>query len=168
MCGGENPTPHRQQSRVCQLPPVRYDGFFAQDSSVHQFPDQEQVVIPLKKKKNSKESVTAGHRRNKEDLENITSASLAFRTALTVRGVKSRWRGAEEQQSFSHSSTSCTSRALTGTSDPKPGPATTPPSWSDGDARGSSADTEGTAEDLSLQAASEADFVDPLTKFAGQ
>lgn len=125
---------------------MRHDSFFAQYSSVHQFSDEEQVVIPLKK---SKESVIAGHRQNKEDLENITSVSVAFRTAVTVRGVKSRWRGAEEQQSFSHSSTSCTSTSLTGTSNPKPGPAKTPSPWCDEDASGSPADTEQTREVLS-------------------
>lgn len=147
---------------------MRHDSFFAQYFSVHQFSDEEQVVIPLKK---SKESVIAGHRQNK-DLENITSVSVAFRTAVTVRGVKSRWRGAEEQQSFSHSSTSCTSTSLTGTSNPKPGPAKTPSPWCDEDASGSSADTEQTRDTRRSKrshiAQLEVSSAVSLTKFAGQ
>lgn len=75
-----------------------------------------------------------------------TSVSLAFSTAVTVSGVKSRWRGGEEQQSSFHSSTSCSSSALTGGSDPEPGPTTTPspPLRPDRDTTGSSADTEQT------------------------
>lgn len=90
--------------------------------------------------------------KSKEVWKTFTSVSLAFRTAVTVRGVKSRWSGAEEQQSFSHSSTSCANRALTGTSDPEPGPATTPSPRSNADASGSSADTGQTQEVLSSQA----------------
>lgn len=73
-----------------------------------------------------------------------TSVSLAFSTAVTVSGVKSRWRGAEAQQSPSHISASCSSSALTGGSDPEPGPTTTPspPLHPDRDSTGSSADTE--------------------------
>lgn len=72
-----------------------------------------------------------------------TSVSLAFSTAVTASGVKSRWRGAEEQQSPSHSSASCSSSALTGSSDPEPGPTTTPspPLHPGRDSTGSSADT---------------------------
>lgn len=94
-----------------------------------------------------------GHgQKNKEVSDNVTSVSLAFRTAVTVRGAKSSWRGAQEQQSLSHSSTSCTSRALTGSSDPEPGPATTPSTRSNADASGSSAVTEQTREVLICQA----------------
>lgn len=72
---------------------------------------------------------------------------------MTVRGVKSRWRGAEEEEhSFSHSSTSCTSRALTGTSDAEAAPAATPPPRSNADASGSSADTAHTREVVSSRA----------------
>lgn len=102
-------------------------------------------------------------------MESITSVSLAFRTAVTVRGVKSRWRGAEEQQSLSHSSTSFTSIPLTGTSEPKPGRAPTPSPWSDEDASGSSADTEQMrSSKFSGVEQSEGNFAVSLTKFAGQ
>lgn len=143
---GEKPDSHRRQSRVGQLPPVGQDGVFAQESSVHYFSDQEQVVVPLGE---SKGSVTG---RKKGGLESVTSASPAFRTAVTVSGAKSRWRGAEEQQSSPHSPTSRSSRALTGASDPRPGPATTPSPWSDEGASGSSPDTEQTPEALSARA----------------
>lgn len=107
--------------------------------------------------------------KSKEVWENVTSVSLALRTAVTVRGVKRRWSGAEEQQSFSHSSTSCTSRALTGTSDPEPGPATTPSPRSSADASGSSADTGQTREVLSSQALHHhRQTLLVLTQFAGQ
>lgn len=70
--------------------------------------------------------------------------SLAFSTAVTVSGVKSRWRGTEGQQSPPHSSTSCSSNALTEGSDPEPGPTTAPSPGLclDGPNTGSSADTE--------------------------
>lgn len=70
--------------------------------------------------------------------------SLAFSTAVTVSGLKSRWRGVEAQQSLSHSSASCSSNALTGGSGPEPRPTTTPSPLQhpDRDSTGSSADTE--------------------------
>lgn len=71
-----------------------------------------------------------------------TSVSEAFSTAVTVSGVKSRWRGAELQQSRLHSSESWSSKHLTGCSDPEPGAASTSsPLQADGDRSGSSADT---------------------------
>lgn len=83
--------------------------------------------------------------------------SLAFRTAVTVRGAKSRWRGVEEQQSFPHSSTSCSSTARTGTS----GPAAAPPPRPDEDASGSSADTGQTPEALSATRGKTPRFLSP-------
>lgn len=54
-----------------------------------------------------------------------TSASLAFSTAVTVSEEKIGWRGAEPWRSSPHSSTSCSSSALTGGSEPDGGPTRT-------------------------------------------
>lgn len=68
-----------------------------------------------------------------------TALSPALSTAVTTSGLKSRWRGAQQQLSGAQSSVSCSSSALTEGSDSPP---------PDGGANGSSADTGLTQEVL--------------------